>query len=200
MPALTPESVLGIAAGLALAAAAGFRVFVPLLVLSIAARSGWLALGPGFEWVATTQALLVFSTATLLEIAAYYVPFFDNLLDTITAPAAVMAGILASASVMVDLPPWLHYSVAIIGAGSTAGLVAASTSLLRLKSSTLTAGLGNSLLATFELFGAVGVALIAVLVPLLALLMVVALLVYASRRLTRRSRFVNAHAPTKAPS
>ena len=187
MEPLTPESWLGIAAGLALAAAAGFRVFVPLLVLSVAARSGWLPLGPGFEWIASTQALVVFTTATLLEIAAYYVPFFDNLLDAIATPAAVMAGILASASVMVDLPPWLRYPVAIIGAGSTAGLVATSTSLLRLKSSTLTAGVGNAFLATFELFGAFGVALIAVVVPFVALIVVVGLVAYAIRRLARRS-------------
>lgn len=183
---LTVESLLGIAAGLALAAAAGFRVFVPLLVLSVAARDGWLEVGPGFEWIASTEALLVFSTATVLEIAAYYVPFFDNLLDALAAPAAVMAGILASASVMVDLPPWLYYPVAVAGAGSTAGLVAASTSLLRLKSSGLTAGLGNALLATFELFGAFGVALVAVLVPVLALTVVAALLTFAIRRLVRR--------------
>jgi hypothetical protein len=184
---VTPESLLGIAAGLALAAAAGFRVFVPLLVVCVAARGGWLELGPGFEWIGTTQAALVLSTATVLEIAAYYVPFFDNLLDAISTPAAVMAGVLASASVMVDLPPWLRYPVAIIGAGSTAGLVAASTSLVRLKSSALTAGLGNSVLATFELLGAFGVALVAILVPVLALVVVVALLAYAIRRLARRS-------------
>jgi hypothetical protein len=180
-----PESVLSIAAGLALAAAAGFRVFVPLLMVSLAARSGWLEIGPGFEWLATTQALIVFSTATVLEIGAYYVPFFDNLLDAIATPAAVMAGAVASASVIVDLPPWLQYSIAIIGAGSTAGVVAASTSLLRLKSSAMTGGLGNSILATFELLGAFGVALIAVVVPLLALLVVAAILTVAIRKLAR---------------
>ena len=87
---------------------------------------------------------------------------------------------------MVDLPPWLHYSVAIVGAGSTAGLVAGSTSLLRLKSSALTAGLGNAFLATFELLGAFGVALVAVLVPVLALAVVVFLLAFAIRRLAGR--------------
>jgi hypothetical protein len=184
---LTPESLLGIAAGLALAAAAGFRVFVPLLVVCVAARGGWLELGPEFEWIGTTQAALVLSTATVLEIAAYYVPFFDNLLDAISTPAAVMAGVLASASVMVDLPPWLRYPVAIIGAGSTAGLVAASTTLVRLQSSALTGGLGNSVLATFELLGAFGVALVAILVPVLALAVVITLVVFAIRRLARRS-------------
>ena len=195
MESLTLESLLGIGAGLALAAAAGFRVFVPLLVVSVAARGGWLEVGPGFEWISTTQAFLVFSTATLLEIAAYYVPFFDNVLDGVAAPAAVIAGILASASVMVDLPPWLYYPVAIVGAGSTAGLVAGSTSLLRLKSSALTAGLGNAFLATFELLGAFGVAVVAVLVPVLALAVVVVLLAFAIRRLTGRPLRPGSSAP-----
>ena len=187
MDIVTPESLLSIAAGLALAAAAGFRVFVPLLVVSVAARSGWLEIAPAFEWVATTQALIVLSTATVVEIGAYYVPFLDNLLDTISTPAAVVAGMIASASVLVDLPPWLQYPIAIAGAGGTAGVVAASTTVLRLKSSALTAGLGNAVLATFELFGAFGVALIAVLVPLVALVVVVAILAFAIRRLGGRS-------------
>jgi hypothetical protein len=172
---------------LALAAAAGFRVFAPLLVVSIAARSGWVEISPTFDWIASTEALIVFSTATLLEIAAYYAPFFDNLLDTIATPAAVLAGMAASAAVLVDLPPWLQYSIAIVGAGGTAGLVATSTSLLRLKSSAFTAGIGNPILATFEMVGAFGVALIAVLAPLLALLAVVLIITFAIRRLTRRA-------------
>lgn len=183
---MTPESLISIAAGLALAAAAGLRVFVPLLIVSVAARNGWVEIGPSFDWLASTPALVAFSTATVLEIAAYYVPFFDNLLDTIATPAAAAAGMLASAAILVDLPPWLQYSIAIVGAGSTAGAVAASTSLVRLKSSTFTAGFGNALLATFEMFGAFGVALIAVLVPLLALVVVVVLVVFATRRLARR--------------
>ena len=185
---VTPESLLSIAAGLALAASAGFRVFVPLLVVSAAARSGWLEIAPQFEWIATTEALTVFATATAVEIGAYYVPFLDNLLDTISTPAAVAAGMLASAAVLVDLPPWLQYSIAIAGAGSTAGVVAASTTMLRLKSSALTAGFGNAVLATFELFGAFGVALVAVVVPVLALVVVVAILALAIRRVGPRSR------------
>ena len=132
---MTSESLLSIGVGLALAAAAGFRVFVPLLALSLAAQAGWVALSPSFAWLATTPATVALATATILEIAAYYVPFFDNLLDTLAAPLAVVAGIVASASLLTDLPPWLQYSIAIIGAGGTAGVVHASTSLLRLKSS-----------------------------------------------------------------
>ena len=166
---MTPESLLGIGVGLALAAAAGFRVFVPLVVLSLTARGGWVELSSSFAWLGTTSASFALGTAMILEIAAYYVPFFDNLLDTLAAPVAVLAGMVASASLLTDLPPWLQYSIAIIGAGGTAGVVHASTSLLRLKSSAVTAGFGNPILATLELGGSIVIALLAVIAPLLAL-------------------------------
>ena len=190
---MTAESLLGIGVGLALAAAAGFRVFVPLLILSLAARGGWVELSPSFDWLSTTAASVALATATVLEIAAYYIPFFDNMLDTLAAPVAVLAGIVASASVLTDLPPWLQYSIAVIGAGGTAGVVHASTSLLRLKSSAATAGLGNPILATVELAGSVLIALLAVLAPLLALAAVVVILWTVVRRVTA-SRLANARA------
>ena len=126
-------------------------------------------MSPSFDWLATTPASLALGTAMVLEIAAYYVPFFDNLLDTLSAPVAVLAGIVASASLLTDLPPWLQYSIAIIGAGGTAGVVQASTTLLRLKSSAVTAGFGNPVLATIELAGSVLIAVLALLAPLIAL-------------------------------
>lgn len=181
---MTPESLLGIGVGLALAAAAGFRVFVPLVALSLAGRAGWVELSPSFAWLSTTSATVALGTAMVLEIAAYYVPFFDNLLDTLAAPVAVLAGIVASASVLTDLPPWLQYSIAIIGAGGTAGVVHASTSLLRLKSSAATAGFGNPVLATLELGGSIAIALLAVLAPLIALALVALIVWMVARRVT----------------
>ena len=196
MPPLDVDVLVGVGTGLALAAAAGFRVFVPLLVVSFAARTGWLPLSTGFEWMGTTPALVVFATATVLEIAAYYLPFFDNLLDTIATPAAVLAGIVASASVLTDLPPWLRYSVAIIGAGGTAGIVQGSTVLLRLKSSAATAGTGNVFLASLELLGSLIMSVASLLLPLLALLLVAGFLFFAMWRLARiRHRRVSAIGP-----
>lgn len=196
MPPLDVDVLVGVGTGLALAAAAGFRVFVPLLVVSFAARTGWLPLSTGFEWMGTTPALVVFATATVLEIAAYYFPFFDNLLDTIATPAAVLAGIVASASVLTDLPPWLRYSVAIIGAGGTAGIVQGSTVLLRLKSSAATAGTGNVFLASLELLGALMMSVASLVLPLLALLLVAGFLFFAMWRLARlRHRRVSAIGP-----
>jgi len=184
------DTLLSIGVGLGLAAAAGFRVFVPLFVLSLAARAGYVPLSSGFEWIASTPALLSFGTATVFEIGAYYVPWLDNLLDTLAAPAAIVAGVVASASVMTDLPPVLKWSVALIGGGAAAGVVQTSTSLLRLKSTATTAGLANPILATTELVGSVTTSVLAIVLPLLALLLIAVVLyvIYrVSRRLLRRT-------------
>ena len=151
------------------------------------------ALSPSFAWLATTPASLALGTATILEIAAYYVPFFDNVLDTLAAPLAVLAGIIASASVLTDLPPWLQYTIAIVGAGGTAGVVHASTSLVRLKSSAATAGFGNPILATLELIGSVLIALLALVAPLIALAAVVLIVVFVAKRVNAW-RLANARA------
>ena len=99
------QALLSIALGLGLAAACGFRVFVPLLIASATARFGHLHLAGGFDWLASTGALIALASATALEIVAYYVPWLDHALDMIATPAAVLAGMFASASVLVDLPP-----------------------------------------------------------------------------------------------
>jgi hypothetical protein len=186
-PELQMEIVVAVGLGLGLAAAAGLRVFVPLLALGLAARAGLVPLAPGFEWLSSDPAMVALGTATLLEIAAYYVPWFDNLLDTISTPAAIAAGVLATASVLGDLPPWMQWGVAIVGGGSAAGLVAGSTSLLRLKSTVLTGGAGNFVVSTLELLGAVITSVIAILLPLAALLVVV-LVGFIIYRLGRRLR------------
>jgi hypothetical protein len=183
---MTPESLVSVGIGLALAAAAGFRVFVPLLALSLAARADWIELSPSFAWLAATPASLALATAMVLEVAAYYVPFFDNVLDTLAAPVAVLAGIVASASLLTDLPPWLQYTIAIIGAGGTAGAVHASTSLLRLKSSVATAGFGNPIIATLELVGSVLIAVIALFAPLIALIVAALIVVLLTRKFNAR--------------
>ncbi len=183
---MTSESILGIGVGLALAAAAGLRVFVPLLALSLAARAEWVQLAPSFDWLGSSPAIVALATATVLEIAAYYVPLFDNMLDALGAPVAVAAGVVASAAIVTDLPPWLQYTIAIVGAGGTAGLVHASTSLLRLKSSAATAGFGNPVLATLELMGSILIAVLALLAPAIALIATVALVVVVTKRFSAR--------------
>lgn len=174
-------ALLSLAIGLGLAAACGFRVFVPLLMASVAARVGHLPLAAGFGWLASLPALLALATATVLEVGAYYIPWLDHALDTIATPTAVLAGILASASVVTQLPPILKWSAAIIGGGGAAGLIQGASVLFRLKSSVLTGGLGNPVVSTAELVGAIGTALLALVWPLVCLIIVVALVIIAFR-------------------
>ena len=175
------DTLLSVGIGLGLSAACGFRVFVPLLIASIAAQAGYLSLAPGFEWIGTPQALYAFATATVLEVLAYYVPWLDNALDMIATPAALIAGILASAAVFTDLPPFFKWSLAIIGGGAAAGIVQGATTLLRLKSAAFSWGLGNPLVSTAELFGAILMAVVAVTLPLVAFLLAAAVCIVAFR-------------------
>jgi hypothetical protein len=99
------NALLSIALGVGLAAATGFRVFLPLLVASLAARSGALPLSDGFAWLASTPALVTLGTAAVLETLAYYIPGVDHVLDVIASPATLAAGVIASAAVMADVPP-----------------------------------------------------------------------------------------------
>ena len=108
------EYVLAMCLGIGLSAACGFRIFVPLLGINIAAMSGHLTVAEGFDWLGTLPAFAVFLTATVLEVAAYYVPWLDNLLDTIATPAAVVAGTIITASLVTDMSPMLRWTLAVI--------------------------------------------------------------------------------------
>jgi Domain of unknown function (DUF4126) len=179
------DSLLGLAVGLALSTAAGLRVFVPLLLTSLAARAGWLTLTPGMAWIGADTALIAFATATVLEVGAYYVPWLDNLMDSLATPAAISAGIVTTAAATPDLPPLVRWTLALVAGGGAAGLMHAGTALLRLKSSAFTAGAGNSVVATGELVGSVVLSLLALLAPLLAGAAAVILLVILARRVVR---------------
>ncbi len=181
---------LSVCLGLGLSAACGFRVFVPLLVMSLAARADVLGLSPGFAWMGETPALIAFAVATALEIATYYVPWLDNLLDTVSSPAAVVAGVVVTASVVTGMDPALKWILAAIAGGGVAGAVQTLTVGTRQASALATAGFGNPLVSTAELGGSLGLSLLAVAVPMVAAVAVVALLIGTGRRLFRRRRAV----------
>ena len=181
------STFISIAIGLGLAAACGFRIFVPLLLIGLAARGGHLELAGSFEWMGSTPALIAFGSATLLEIAAYYVPFLDNLLETVATPSAVVAGVLAAASQVTQLDPLLGWSVAIIAGGGAAGVVQGLTTVTRGFSSMATAGLGNPLVSTAEAGASVVLTILAIVVPIAATVVLLILLFVAAKRIFFRS-------------
>lgn len=167
------DFALSIALGIGLAAATGFRVFVPLLVLSAAAQADYLSLGEGFAWIATPSALVMLAIAALAEVLAYYIPGVDNVLDSLAGPAAVIAGIVVSAAVMSDMAPMLKYALAIIAGGGAAALTQGATTVIRAHSTAFTGGFGNPVVSTAELGGSLAVSLLAILAPYIALLLVI---------------------------
>ncbi|MDM7988662.1 MAG: DUF4126 domain-containing protein [Smithella sp.] len=179
------EAILGIMIGIGLSAACGFRVFVPLLIMNLAALSGHLPLPENFAWIGSTYATIAFGSATVLEIIGYYVPGVDHILDAIATPAAVVAGTLTTASMAVDLPPFLKWTLALIAGGGIAGLVQGSTVALRAKSSLATAGTGNPFFATTELACSILIAVMAIIVPIVCLMLIVVFCFFIFRKIGR---------------
>ena len=176
---------LSIVLGIALAAATGFRIFLPMLIISAAAYTGHLPLADNFAWLGTPAALIMLSVAAVAEILAYYIPVVDNLLDVLATPAAFVAGAVVSAAVMTDVPPMVKFTAAVIAGGGIAGLTQGLTGMLRAHSTVLTGGLGNSVIATAELGGALLITFLALAAPVAAIALVI-LFMWLTIRLLRR--------------
>ena len=154
------EAILSIMMGVALSATCGFRVFVPLLAVNIGTRAQdangqpLIELAGGFDWLSSDIALMVFVVATLFEIGGYYIPWIDNLLDTIASPASIVAGTVITASFVDGMDPWLQWLLGVIAGGGAAGAVQAATVVTRASSTVTTGGLGNPIVASVETSGA----------------------------------------------
>jgi hypothetical protein len=180
------ETLLSVLIGIGLSAACGFRVFVPLLVMSVAAHSGHLSLAQNFQWIGSDAALIAFAVATALEVAGYYIPWFDHLLDTIATPAAIVAGTICTAAMVSDTSPFLKWSLAIIAGGGTAGIIQGATVITRGASTATTGGLGNWFVATLELLGSVVMSVLSVVVPVLGICLIILLMVLLLRKVGPR--------------
>jgi hypothetical protein len=181
----------GLIVGVGLAAACGFRILIPFLGLSIAAATGHIQPAPEFQWIGTQTALLAFAAAAILEIAAYSVPWIDNLLDAAATPLATAAGVIATAAVLTDVSPFLKWTIALIAGGGMAGTISTGTALLRGASTASTGGAANPILAAAEFAGSVLTTLLSLLAPIVglifAILAAVAVMMVLRRRRRRRA-------------
>lgn len=169
-----------VAMGIALSACAGFRVFVPMLAASIAGHFGVIDLPADMSWLGTWPAIISLGTAAVAEIGAYYIPFVDNLLDTIAAPLSVAAGTVLASSILPihNQEPLIRWGVALLAGGSAAGTIQMGTGLLRLFSSKATVGTGNFVVSTTENAAAVSGSLLSFLIPVIVAILLVILAIW----------------------
>jgi hypothetical protein len=187
-----------IAMGIALSACAGFRVFIPMLAGALAGHFGIVDLPDSMAWLGSWPAILLFGTAAIAEVAAYYIPFVDNLLDTVATPLSVGAGTVLAASIFPvgENDPALRWVVGLLAGGSAAGTIQLGTGLLRLFSSKATIGTGNAVVATSENVAAVSGSVLSLFIPVIIAVLVVLLMVWIIVKLGKRLTKWKAQKPT----
>lgn len=180
--------IISICLGIGLATACGLRVFIPLLAVSLASHFGHLPLSAGFHWMNSTSAVLAFSVAAGLEVAGYYIPWVDHLLDTIAAPSAVIAGTVVSVALMSHVDPFYKWALAIIAGGGMAGLMQGTTMAARGTSTVTTGGIANPVVSTGELAGAVALSILTLLAPVFTVLFLALIMFFSTRWLYHKWR------------
>lgn len=189
------QLIMGVGVGVSLAAACGFRVFVPLLVVSLAVHFGGFHVNESFAWVGSWMAIVVLSTATTIEVLGYYIPWVDNLLDVLNTPLALVAGAMVTCGMLPNLHPSLKWGIAVVLGGGVAGLVQSATSIIRGGSTATTGGLGNFLVSTGENICAVLIAVFAVVLPIIAIVLILIALTIAVKVVARSVAMVSKHQP-----
>lgn len=180
--------VVALATGMGLAAASGFRVFVPMLGMGLAIRAGHVDAGADWAWLAEPLTLVVLCVAVVAEVGGYFVPWFDNALDTLATPSAVVAGTVLTALMLGDAPAILQWALAIVAGGGTAGLVQTGSVVARAASTGTTGGLGNPIVAIGELLLSATFTILSMVLPLVAVGALLGAVVVGVRYRRRRAR------------
>ena len=181
------EFLPALAMAIALAASAGLRAWLPLLLAGSLARLGVLDLGPSYQVLASNEALVLFGVATAIELIGDKIPAVDHALDLIGTPLRPLAGALLAAAVLGTVTDPLTSVVLGTAVGAPSALVPhAAKSAVRAASTTMTGGLANPVLSLIEDAISLATFLLAVLVPLLVVALLGLTLYLASRWLRHR--------------
>ena len=176
--------------GLGLAAASGFRVFIPPFLYGLFLRLDMVPISIPMtgisEWMASDIGLIVLGVAMIVEILGYYIPWIDNLLDTIASPAAIIAGVMMMSSTLSDTHPALQWGASIIAGGGVSGTIQIGTVATRAVSTATTGGLGSPIVSTIEAGACILCTILAILLPIIALFLVIVLVGYSGRQVNKR--------------
>lgn len=182
------EIFLNVLIGIGLAATCGFRVFVPFLMLGIAAATGYLNLNAAFQWIGTYPAIIVFGVATLFEILAYFFPFVDNFLSAVNMPISIGAGVLITAAVTTDVSPLLQWTLAIIAGGGAAAATSLVSNGIHHSTTLVSGGTANPFVSAVESIAALIISALSVAVPFIAVFLIAITVFFISKRLMQIKR------------
>ncbi|GAB3954641.1 DUF4126 domain-containing protein [Spirosoma harenae] len=185
---MTLQWIMSACIGVGLAACCGFRIFVPLLIASLATKFGIINISPDFAWLGQWPALLGLTIATIVEVGAYYIPWLDNALDAVATPVSIIAGTLLSTSFLQIDDPVLKWGLGLMFGGSSAGIIQAGTSLIRLGSTATTGGVANPVVATGENVASFGLSLFTIFLPLIAIVVIGVVLIFVLGRLIAKRK------------
>ncbi|MFV0566789.1 MAG: DUF4126 domain-containing protein [Flavobacteriaceae bacterium] len=182
------ETIISICLGIGLSASVGFRVFLPLFALSLSAYFNVWPLNESWQWVGSLPALITLGVATIVEIFAYFIPYIDNLLDSIAVPLAALAGTAVMLSTVSDLSPVVTWALAIIAGGGTAAAISGSSSTARLASTATTGGVANPIVSTVETGTATVMSVVSIFLPVLAVVFV-GIILFIIFRMVKKTGF-----------
>ena len=178
---MSGETILSIFLGIGLASSAGFRVFLPLFALSLAAHNDLWELNNSWQWMGSLTAVITFGVATLVELFAYFVPWLDNLLDSLAIPLAGLAGTALMVSTLAGLDPVFTWTLALIAGGGTATAIKGAAAGGRMASTLSTGGLANPVVASVETGTAAVMSFVSVVAPVVAAVLVILVLALVYR-------------------
>jgi Domain of unknown function (DUF4126) len=169
-----------------LSAAAGLNAWLPLFGAALAQRLEIVELAQPFDDLSGTGALVVLAVLTVADFVGDKIPAVDHVLHaigTVVAPLSGAALFTGQTGAETDLPTL----VAVLLGGATAESIHAGRASIRPLSTATTAGVGNPVLSVLEDVASVGLTVVAFTLPVLAVVMVLAL-VLAIVLLWRRAR------------
>jgi hypothetical protein len=183
--------------GFGLATAAGLNAYIPLLALGLLSRfTDLITLPHGWAWLENGWVMTIVAALLVVEIVADKIPALDSINDAVqtfvrpTAGGIVFgSGTAAQTSAVTDpgafahSGQWIPVAVGVV----TALVVSLTKSTVRPAANVATAGMAAPVLSTVEDIASVGLVFLAILVPVLVLVAVLAL-VWAVVRIVRRRR------------
>jgi uncharacterized membrane protein len=184
----TGQWVFIILMAVSLSACAGLRAFIPPLIVSILAMSGYVTLAPQFQWLGRWEVALLFGLAAVLEIIADKYPGVDHALDMAGLVIKPAVGTVIAAGLFTQLDPLVALSLGLILGGGSAGLVHLGKAKLRLLSTSFTAGFANPIVSLGEDICALIWGALAAFAPYLAALLLLLGGIVAFRWLRHRPR------------